>query len=449
MPGCPARRWLLLLALIGVGCGGGWPEATRVPGSNVLVIGLDGAAWKVMGPMIRAGELPTFARLMEEGAYTDQFGVVSPHSPMAWTSMATSRSPEDHGIDGYVTQLANGKKVPITGSQRRVRALWEVANHYGVTTGVANWWATWPAEEIDRWMLTDHANPLLMEFLEEDARSMTADAELLRSLNRDFHPPDLGPTLERYWMSTDELDYEALQEQAQLSDGQRRKMEQAPWHQRELYSVYKLMYLTDSCIKAASVALMKERPTELTMVYLRGPDGVQHYGWDLVEPGAYDTPAEDFDGDFGLVQSIYRYLDGYVAELMAASPPGTWTMVVSDHGAEPNPAATGPVRKQRPGGHTTNAKGVMFIHGPDVSAGKRLTHADPYDVMPTALWLLGLPISEELEGQVLTEAFTEEMVAARSVPRVASYGGRETGRAEESLADPAMMENLRALGYIE
>ena len=90
-----------------------------------------------------------------------------------------------------------------------------------------------------------------------------------------------------------------------------------------------------------------------------------------------------------------------------------------------------------------------MISGPGVKRGFELPTASPYDIMPTILWLLDLPISRELEGRVLIEAFEPSFVESRKTRWVDSYGPRETQELRASEVDDAMLENLRALGYIE
>jgi len=57
-----------------------------------------------------------------------------------------------------------------------------------------------------------------------------------------------------------------------------------------------------------------------------------------------------------------------------------------------------------PGIHTR--QGVLMAYGPDIrSEGLRLTGSRIYDITPTILHLLGLPISKDMDGRVLTEIF--------------------------------------------
>ena len=107
--------------------------------------------------------------------------------------------------------------------------------------------------------------------------------------------------------------------------------------------------------------------------------------------------------------------------------------------------------KARPGCHTAAARGVLFISGPDVLPGAPLGGADPLDVAPTLAWLLGLPISKEMPGRPLTEAFRWEFVASLGRSDVDTYGKRKAAEvpATASPADEQMLEQLRGLGYIQ
>ena len=71
------------------------------------------------------------------------------------------------------------------------------------------------------------------------------------------------------------------------------------------------------------------------------------------------------------------------------------------------------------------------------------------DVAPTVLHLAGLPKSDELPGTVLESALEPAFRNAHPVRTVASYGRRPQGRSAESAFDRDMLEELKALGYIQ
>jgi hypothetical protein len=443
---------VLLLGLLPVfaGCRREPAPPPPPPKPKVLLLGLDGATWKVMGPMIQRGELPTFKRLMDEGASMPEFETISStFSPVVWTSIATGRTPEDHGVTSFTSDLPNGQRIPVTSSVRKARAIWEVASRRGVSVGVTGWWASWPAEEVKGYVITDHANPAFSDLLIQDKNYWTASREDLARLKRDFFPLDIAPILARHWMTREQFPYEDLQRRGGFTDAQIATLRAAPWNDRAVYPWLKTFYRIDQPLFRIAMDLMKERPTDLWMLYLRGPDAVQHYGWDMVEPERFAKPINDLSRDRGLVEGVYRYLDTYLSELLKARPEGSWLIVASDHGAEPSPEAMNPAALKRPGEHSTAAKGVLFVSGPGVKPGYRIQKGSPYDVMPTMAWLLGLPLSQELAGHPLTEAFDEGFVKSLPMKTVPTYGARQVGPILASSSDEEMIRSLKNLGYIQ
>jgi len=113
---------LPLLSLLGVtACG-----LVGRTGPRVLLVGVDGADPDVLDRLIGSGKLPTFARLKREGAYGRLRSREPLLSPIVWTSIATGRKGQDHGVLDFVEAAEDGKPVPITSSRRRVPALWNI-----------------------------------------------------------------------------------------------------------------------------------------------------------------------------------------------------------------------------------------------------------------------------------------------------------------------------------
>ena len=62
---------------------------------RVLVIGLDGATFDVMKPLVTEGRLPNLGRLMDQGSHGVLRSAYPPITPSAWTSFATGKIPCD------------------------------------------------------------------------------------------------------------------------------------------------------------------------------------------------------------------------------------------------------------------------------------------------------------------------------------------------------------------
>jgi predicted AlkP superfamily phosphohydrolase/phosphomutase len=123
-------------------------------GPRVLLIGLDGADPDILERLIEAGRMPHLSRLREEGSYNRLLSREPMLSPLLWTSIATGRKPQDHGVLDFV-EVSGGKVVPITGRSRRVPALWNIVGEFERTSGFVGWYGSLPAEPVRGFLVSD------------------------------------------------------------------------------------------------------------------------------------------------------------------------------------------------------------------------------------------------------------------------------------------------------
>jgi hypothetical protein len=165
----PKSNLLLIALACGVvGCGGGADEATDLaaiveslprPAPRILLIGLDGADWSVARPLMDEGRLPTLASLVQAGASGELRSIEPMISPALWTSGATGVRPEAHGIRDFVYRERGSYAQPIVNSSVRERlAVWNLLSALGLSVGVVDWYATWPAEKVNGLIVSDRIN---------------------------------------------------------------------------------------------------------------------------------------------------------------------------------------------------------------------------------------------------------------------------------------------------
>ena len=68
-----------------------------------IVIGLDGATFSILDPLMEAGHMPFLQQLTTEGVRAELASTIPPITPPAWTTIMTGRSPAGHGILPPVT----------------------------------------------------------------------------------------------------------------------------------------------------------------------------------------------------------------------------------------------------------------------------------------------------------------------------------------------------------
>ena len=68
---------------------------------RVVLVGLDGASWSVIDPLVEAGRMPNLKALLKRGVHAELETVEPVISPVVWTSIATGQPPETHGIGDF------------------------------------------------------------------------------------------------------------------------------------------------------------------------------------------------------------------------------------------------------------------------------------------------------------------------------------------------------------
>src|SRR4051812_42768829 len=91
---------------------------------RVLLIGWDAADWKILSPMLDAGQMPALASLVNRGCVGNIATLNPPLSPMLWTSIVTGKRAYKHGIHGFVEPDPEGAGIrPVTSTSRTCKAL--------------------------------------------------------------------------------------------------------------------------------------------------------------------------------------------------------------------------------------------------------------------------------------------------------------------------------------
>jgi predicted AlkP superfamily phosphohydrolase/phosphomutase len=127
---------------------------------RVLVIGLDGATWDVLDPLMRAGILPNLAALLTRAAKGTLLSTLPPITAAAWTSFATGKNPGKHGLVDFIYFSKHGYRVAIANSTTRAApSLWNLLSACGKRVGVVSVPMTWPPEPVNGVMVTDMMTP--------------------------------------------------------------------------------------------------------------------------------------------------------------------------------------------------------------------------------------------------------------------------------------------------
>ena len=125
-----------------------------------MVIGLDGATWKLLDRFIERGIMPTLGRLRDEGVHGPLWSVVPPMTATAWTSYQTGKGPGKHGIYDWTEPVAGSYLYrPIDSTRVQSRTLFEILGERGSRVATVNLPLTYPARPINGVAVGDMLTP--------------------------------------------------------------------------------------------------------------------------------------------------------------------------------------------------------------------------------------------------------------------------------------------------
>ncbi|MBI3448045.1 MAG: alkaline phosphatase family protein [Acidobacteria bacterium] len=425
------------------------PDLARTLAHPIVLIGLDGADWQIAGPLIDAGKLPNLARLRRDGLSGSMRSAPPLLSPLLWTTAATGKSPEKHGIvDFLVPDEATGEKAPISSKYRRVKALWNIFSERGLSSAFVAWWATWPAEPIRGAIVSDRVAYSLF-----DVRDVgRGDAALVS-------PAALGPAVRARVVRPADVTDAEIERLAAVGPEEIRAARAAAARGGDDASRDRLVHLlrivaAARTYHAVALDILRLGQPDLFSIYYQGIDEVSHRFEHCSDPPLPACGAADAARYARTVGAYYEVQDAMLGEILAAVDPASYVLVISDHGfrnggdrpKDDTPDIAGkPAKWHRP-------YGIAALAGPGISEGS-LESVTLMDIAPTVLALAGLPAAADMPGHALVSL----PGAAKAAP-IPSYGPLDrapavaaaapAGDQEDAEGREAMLENLRSLGYI-
>ncbi|GAC1650042.1 MAG: alkaline phosphatase family protein [Herpetosiphon sp.] len=96
--------------------------------------------------------------------------------------------------------------------------------------------------------------------------------------------------------------------------------------------------------------------------------------------------------------------------------------------------------------------GVIIGYGPGIAAAGRRGEAQIVDVAPTILWLLGLPLPDDLDGKTIESFLHAGALGAQPPVAIASMAAPAPHFVEDwgdSDDEAAVLERLKSLGYVD
>ncbi|MGH2820936.1 MAG: alkaline phosphatase family protein [Actinomycetota bacterium] len=260
---------------------------------RVLIIGWDGVDWKILRPMLDAGELPNLAALIERGAHGECLSTVPSHSWCAWPSFFTAVNPAGHGVfDILEHKPGASKRLPVTYRSVKARTIFDDFSDAGKTTLALNIPLTFPAPSIDGKVIGGGVLPA--------ARSYTHPPELQQELDSKAPFPVNGMS----WTTFRNRPEAFLEECAEITAKRQKAFE----------------YLLDTTDWDFGV-----------LVYV-STDRIQHCLMEYIHPEHPSYPEMKETPVAKQARGIYQQLDEGLAKLLERTEDDDLVVFMSDHG---------------------------------------------------------------------------------------------------------------------
>jgi predicted AlkP superfamily phosphohydrolase/phosphomutase len=265
--------------------------------NKVLIIGLDGASWNVLNPMIESGYMSFLQDFIKNGKSGILKSTEPPITPTAWTSFMTGLPPEVHKIMGFRNFYMKDRKLQtriLSASSVSAERIWDILSKNNRRICLLNIPFTYPPFPVNGILISGFPVP---------------------SVNCAFTYPENFKN-ELFQMIPDfqvmQIDIDAIQKNI-------KKIEDvvALWNK----SIYQKSEL--------ALALLKKEPWDVFMIHFQETDLLQHYLWHYIDK----NHSEHNPYDFPKVAQFYLKLDNELSKVITdAKGRGFAILLLSDHG---------------------------------------------------------------------------------------------------------------------
>ena len=240
---------------------------------KLIVIGLDGATFEIMDPLLEKGQLPYLAQLMSQGVRARLLSTIPYATIPAWPSFMTGSNPGRHGVFDFFT-IKDGKRRLSHSGDLLAPTMWEVLSTEGKRSVVLNVPATYPPAPINGVLVSGMLTPTDSPFAS---------------------PPDVMSFLHA------------------RTNGYRVNVHSHLAGQRLVDDIYEVTEKQ----KRGFMALLRRGGWDFAMIMFRATDVVQHHFWARQD----------------VVHECYSVVDSCIGDILKAFPNAT-LFLISDHGLQ-------------------------------------------------------------------------------------------------------------------
>lgn len=406
--------------------------------SKTLLIGWDAADWKVIWPLLAKGQMPALKKMIEKGVYGNMSTMNPPYSPMLWSTVATGKTPDKHGVLGFleIRPDLNGVQ-PVTVNSRKSRALWNIFHNQGLKSNLIGWWPSFPAEPINGIVVSDK-----FQKVNKDIRKKSPIPK------GSVHPENYLNDIRDLRMFPQEVTESHILPFIPKANNINTK------ESKSLITFSKILAENVS-VHCAATHAMRNSDWDFMAVYYDAIDHFCHAFMKFYPPKLEDIPEDKYEIYKDVVSSAYRFQDMMLERMMDLAGEDTTIIVMSDHGYESGNKRILKMPKYQAAPALEHRQfGIFVASGPKIKKNQKVFGLGLIDVAPTILHLHNLPIGNDMDGKVALDIFIDPKIPKyiESWEKVeGDFGEHINSENSESsiLNNQEALEQLIELGYIE
>lgn len=403
---------------------------------KLLLIGWDAADWEIIGPLIAKGQMPALKKMIDNGVYGNMSTMNPPYSPMLWTSVVTGKTPDKHGVLGFVEIMPDQEGVrPVTSNSRKSRTVWNILHNKGYKSNLVGWWPSYPVEPINGVVISDKYQKVNPDPKKQSP--LAEDAIHPKSAREDFLDLRMFP-------------FEVTKEHILPFIPNAGKIDQ---EKDKALIPFSRMLAHNVSLHNAATKLLRTSEWDFMCVYYDLIDHFCHTYMKYHPPKLPQVSQEDFDMYKDVVVGSYRFQDMMLERTLELIDDDTTVIVMSDHGFESGHKRILDMPKVQAAPALEHRQFGMFVAmGPDIKKNEKVFGLGLIDIAPTILHHFGLPVGKDMDGKVMLDIFKEikKPTYIDTWEDVeGDFGELKNQEQASALSDQETMEQLIELGYIE
>ena len=275
-----------------------------------IVIGLDGATFSILDPLMETGHMPFLQQLTAEGVRAELASTIPPITPPAWTTIMTGRSPAGHGILDFFRPESPGSRFLrfVSTKQLKCETVWSLLTRLGKSAVCLNYPVMSPPLPIAGYSIPGFVT--------------------WRHLRRSCHPEDLMDILK----AVPGFDLKIIGHDFGLEE---KVVAGCSPEESEGWINYHT-YKDDQWVRVLTF-LAGYDPCDLYALVLDSTDRLQHVFYRLLDPACHvQALTEEEKRIQAILHGHYRRLDGMIRRLAETVGPEGHVFIVSDHGFGPS-----------------------------------------------------------------------------------------------------------------